>query len=225
MHEHVVRVVGRTAERHGRDVDAEVPHEVALGAERQPPHRGVQAVGADDEVEAARCGPLEGDVDAARGPGASAVTCRHRRTRRRRGRPRTACAARSPRGSLDLAVAGRRCGRRHRHAAAAPPGRRRRASRWPGWPPPRSCGMMPISSATGRAGPRTSTGLPLERRPCGRSTTVGAKPVAGQPVGEGGAGDAGAGDQHVRSHARTITASVQNCNECRSALGAVCWLA
>ena len=40
----------------------------------------------------------------------------------------------------------------------------------------RSLGMMPIASATGQAGPRTSTGLPLERRPCARSTTVGRNP-------------------------------------------------
>ncbi len=39
-----------------------------------------------------------------------------------------------------------------------------------------SCGITPIASATATAGPRTSIGLPLERRPAARSTTVGRKP-------------------------------------------------
>jgi hypothetical protein len=36
----------------------------------------------------------------------------------------------------------------------------------------RRSSITPISAATGRAGPRTSTGLPLERCPLARSTTV-----------------------------------------------------
>jgi hypothetical protein len=39
--------------------------EGAFGAEREPSHRGVQAVGADHEVEAPRGAPIERDVDAA----------------------------------------------------------------------------------------------------------------------------------------------------------------
>ena len=40
----------------------------------------------------------------------------------------------------------------------------------------RSRSTMPMPSATGMAGPRMSTGLPLERRSCDRSTTVGWNP-------------------------------------------------
>ena len=41
----------------------------------------------------------------------------------------------------------------------------------------RSFAVMPIRSATRAAGPRTSTGLPLDRSPAARSTTVGRKPA------------------------------------------------
>jgi hypothetical protein len=40
----------------------------------------------------------------------------------------------------------------------------------------RSRGSTPIRSATSIASPRTSTGLPLERCPSERSTTVGRNP-------------------------------------------------
>ncbi|GIF69555.1 hypothetical protein Ais01nite_75900 [Asanoa ishikariensis] len=53
------------AERQRRHVQAEVADERLLGTERQPPHRRVQTVGADHEVEPASGGALEGDVDAA----------------------------------------------------------------------------------------------------------------------------------------------------------------
>jgi hypothetical protein len=41
----------------------------------------------------------------------------------------------------------------------------------------RSRGTTPIASTTGMAGPRTSTGFPLERCPGDRSTTVGRNPL------------------------------------------------
>jgi hypothetical protein len=41
----------------------------------------------------------------------------------------------------------------------------------------RKASTAPIRSTTGRAGPRTSTGLPLERWPFVRSTTVGRSPA------------------------------------------------
>ena len=47
-------------------VVAEEVHVVRLGAEGQPPYVGVDAVGADDEVEGARRAALEGDVHADR---------------------------------------------------------------------------------------------------------------------------------------------------------------
>jgi len=40
----------------------------------------------------------------------------------------------------------------------------------------RNAGSTPIRSAIPTAGPRTSTGLPLDRTPAARSTTVTAKP-------------------------------------------------
>src|SRR5436190_509100 len=41
----------------------------------------------------------------------------------------------------------------------------------------RRASTTPICSTTGRAGPRTSTGLPLDRWPSARSTTVGQNPT------------------------------------------------
>ena len=64
VQQHVVGSVGRAAQRHGRDVDAEVVHEFGFAAEREPPDGRVQAVGTDDQIEPARLPAFEADIDA-----------------------------------------------------------------------------------------------------------------------------------------------------------------
>lgn len=64
-HDDVPRIIRRFAERHGPDVQAGVPDEFPLRAEREPPDRRVHPVRADHQVEPARGGVLEDDVDPA----------------------------------------------------------------------------------------------------------------------------------------------------------------
>jgi hypothetical protein len=65
VHEHVGRVHPEIVQRHRGDIEPHMLHKVPLGAERQPPHRRMQPVGPDDQVEPARGGTLERHVHAA----------------------------------------------------------------------------------------------------------------------------------------------------------------
>jgi hypothetical protein len=72
VHQHVVRIDLEIAglgavhldimQWHRRDIEPHVPHELRLGAECQPPHRRMQPVGTDDQVEPAGGGMFEFNI-------------------------------------------------------------------------------------------------------------------------------------------------------------------
>jgi hypothetical protein len=67
VHQHVVRihlevVLLEIMQWHRGDIEPHVPHELRLGAERQPAHGGMQPVGTDDQVEPAALGMLECNI-------------------------------------------------------------------------------------------------------------------------------------------------------------------
>lgn len=63
VHQHGVCAVHRLVQEHGRHVHAKMRDVVRLRPEGQAADPGVESVGADNQVEPARCGTVKGDVD------------------------------------------------------------------------------------------------------------------------------------------------------------------
>jgi hypothetical protein len=195
-----VRVIDRAAEGHGRDVDAHVPHEAGLRAERQSPYRGVEPVGADHQVEAARCGAVERDVDAV-------LVLPHRDDRVVEQELGVVAGGPVEDGGqvtareLDLPIAGGAAGRGHGHAGDLPSGGVDDAHRGRLGGDIAQAGHDAHFFGYGQGG-----AAHVDRAAAGAQALRplhdgGAEPVMGQPVGQGQAGDAAAGDQHAsRGH-------------------------
>ena len=173
----------------------------------------VQAVGADDEVEPARRGPFERDVDAGARPARGWRSSRRRGTPSRRGPPRGG----SWRGRSGVAPPRRRfLTQPHGRATRRPPASTK-VNTVTSVAAARSLGMMPIASATGQGGPAHVDGAAAGAQALRPLHDRGPEPVTGQPVGQGGAGDAGTGDEHGPRwrHATSVSRT-----QCRIAMSA-----
>jgi hypothetical protein len=136
----------------------------------------MQAIGTDHQIEAAPCGVLEGDVDAI-----GILLQRGYRVTEQDLGPVLA-RVQQDRGQvgtrkLDLPAA-RGALQREPVDPTRRPALLTKLIPVTFVASARMRSMTPIRSATSTAGPRTSIGLPLERWPAARSTTVGRKPCS-----------------------------------------------